>query len=122
MVEYGELPSDPIEHATDLIEEKLRLLKPNHLVYEDYRVYSWRSAAHSWSALHTPQLIGSIRTLCRQKGVLTTHHMAHEAKTFVTDDKLREWHMYKSGQKHARDALRHGLFYLLFTHKKRTNI
>jgi hypothetical protein len=33
------------------------------------------------------------------------------AKTFATDDKLEAWGFWKRGQKHARDAIRHAVYW-----------
>jgi hypothetical protein len=40
--------------------------------------------------------------------------MASQAKAFVTDQKLKEWGFWKEGMRHSRDAIRHGLYFLLF--------
>lgn len=42
--------------------------------------------------------------------------MAAQAKGFVDDDKLKAWGFWIKGKKHARDAIRHGVYYLLFTY------
>jgi hypothetical protein len=118
LLEYGQWLCTPFD--TNGIPAVIRLIErvmPDHIVYEDYKVYSFKSAAHSWSALHTPQLIGCIRMLCQQKGLKPSKQMAQEAKGFCTDDKLQEWGYWLKGNKHARDAIRHALFYLLFRHK-----
>ena len=39
--------------------------------------------------------------------------MAQQAKGFVTDAKLKEWGMWDIGHKHARDACRHCVYYLV---------
>jgi len=33
------------------------------------------------------------------------------AKTFANDDKLEAWGFWRKGQKHARDAIRHGIYF-----------
>lgn len=114
---YGQIACNPIETAG--IPNLVRLFeeaKPTKVVYEEYRVYSWKSATHSWAELHTPQFIGTIRTIASIRGIPVASHMAQQAKQFVTDDKLQDWDFYVKGQKHCRDATRHGLLYLMFTH------
>ncbi len=81
---------------------------------EDYKVYSWKADDHSWANLHTAQFIGALRIYCMQKGIPVVFQMAAEAKTFVTDDMLKHWGVYEAGMKHARDAERHILRYLMF--------
>lgn len=43
--------------------------------------------------------------------------MAVTAKNFCTDDKLKQWGFWQAGQKHARDSIRHGCYFLLFFRK-----
>lgn len=115
-----QLASAPIEKGCDLIEAAVAKYKPDKVVFENYLVYAGKAQSHSWNELHTPQLIGTIRTICRQQNIPNDKHMAQLAKEFCTDDKLHAWHYWVVGKKHARDAVRHGLYYLLFTHPKLT--
>lgn len=80
---------------------------------EDYRVYSWESDKHKWAALHTPKLVGAIHAIAHIQGVVIHLRMAQEAKTLITDNKLMEWGLYEKGERHARDATRHALLYLV---------
>lgn len=86
------------------------------LVIEDYRVYSWKAKEHSWAGLHTPRLIGAIEYMARyQLGELQlVKQSAQNAKGFCTDEKLKQWGLWQKGERHARDAIRHAVFYLLF--------
>lgn len=82
--------------------------------YEDYRIYDWKSNTHKWSELHTPKLIGAIECLMLQFGIPCESRMAVAAKGFFTDDKLREWGLYKLAKRHSRDAIRHALYQMVF--------
>lgn len=115
--EYRQLPSNPIEHGINQITRILEDL-PTKVVFEDYKVYAWKVNEHSWSALHTPELIGAIQTLCYQKKIPTHKQMAGEAKQFWSDKRLQDFGFYIPGQRHTRDAIRHGLYYLLWAHTK----
>ena len=84
------------------------------MVCENYRVYGWLVQQHSWAELHTPKLIGAIACLAYISNTPIHYQMASEGKGWVTDTKLKEWNMYNAGQKHARDAIRHACYYLLF--------
>lgn len=95
----------------------LERYEPEHVRYEDYKVYAWKAADHSNASLHTPQWIGAIRAALHLTGTPTTCKMAQQAKAFWGDDKLKLCGVYSAGQKHARDALRHLLFYLTFPDK-----
>lgn len=116
--ESGHLFSNPVEKGIDALGELINRTKPNYIVCEDYKIYGWKSASHSWSELHTPQLIGCIRMFAYTLKIPFRKEMAQEPKGFVTDDKLRAWGLYIKGKKHARDAIRHGIFFLLFTYNK----
>lgn len=87
------------------------------VVYEEYRPYRDKIKIHINANLFTPQLIGAIRLQCRMMKLKEPHkHMAGTVKPFCTDDKLSEWGWYRktAGQRHARDAIRHAAYYLLF--------
>lgn len=90
-------------------------LEPNVIVMEDYKVYGWKTKDHSWSALHTPKLIGAIQAICSMQHIELHLQMAQTAKNFCTNDKLRAWGMYSSSTRHAMDAIRHGCYWLLFS-------
>ena len=91
---------------------------PDLVVMEDYRIYEWKAEEHSWSSVHTIQLIGLIKTLCIQQNIPFVLQSAQVAKQFCTDDKLESWGYWQKGMRHARDAIRHGAYYLLFGSQK----
>ena len=117
----GQLATKTVEEGYDAI--RLDLLsgsaRPDVIVCEDYKVYGWKADDHKWASLHTAQLIGAIKVLAHQLQIPIRFQMAGEAKPFVTDEKLKEWGVYVPGQKHARDAQRHAIFYQLFGRKKK---
>lgn len=118
LVTYGQLASAPIDQGIDLLTQTIMEVNPTKIVYEDYRVYSWKTQDHTWAALHTPQLIGVIQTLARQHRLSTYKQMAQHAKQFFTNEKLEEWGYYCRGKRHATDSIRHALLYLVFNHIK----
>lgn len=97
-----------------LLIKQMELAKPDVVVCEDYKIYSWKAASHSWESLYTPQLIGAIRLYCEQAQLWLHLQMANTAKGFCKNKKLREWGYYEKGLKHGRDAIRHGCYWLLF--------
>jgi hypothetical protein len=110
---WNQLPTgDPVTAAKS-IESVFITFHPALVVCEDYRVYGHRLKQHENSALLTPRIIGMIESACHRRGIPLTKQMASLGKGFVTDEKLHAWQMFKNG-KHARDAIRHGLYYLLF--------
>lgn len=92
-------------------------IRPTFVLFEDYRIYSWRRDQHAWSGLHTPKLIGHIEALCCVYNLPYHTQMAVQAKQFCTDNRLKEWGIYHKGFQHGRDAIRHGCYYLLFGKK-----
>ncbi len=111
----GEIDTNDIAKATNEVELLISEFAPEMIVIEDYRVYKWRAKHHAGSDMLTTRVIGCIETLA-----IMSHYPhvikqpAHIAKGFCTDKKLREWGFYRKGEKHARDAIRHGAYYLLF--------
>ena len=81
---------------------------------EDYRIYSHKSDTHKWSNVHTIKVVGLLEALAESLGCKYKLRMASEAKNFVTDDYLKDWGFWRSGERHARDAIRHGIMQILF--------
>lgn len=84
------------------------------VVHEIYRVYKWKSEDHINAALHTPRLIGAIELSCAISDLTCIGQTPQVAKTFCTDDNLRAWGVYNKGSPHARDSLRHAIYFALF--------
>ena len=112
----GQVPTK--EDFARNIEDLFVTLAPAYVVCEDYRVYAHRLQQHTYSDLMTPRVLGFIQGACQLRAVPCSLQMAAVAKGFVTDDKLKAWNLYQRGMRHANDAIRHGIFYLLFNHKK----
>jgi hypothetical protein len=109
---------DTKDNYQKTVIEFFRLHQPTHVVCEDYKVYEHKLKQHAWASLHTPQLIGAIKMLAVQYDIPMHLHMAGVAKGFCTDPKLKMWGVYQPGVKHARDAIRHACYYLLFNKGK----
>jgi hypothetical protein len=104
-----------MEEGWHCIDDLFNDVQPTMVVYENYRVYAHKLERHSNSEVYTLRLVGVIEYLCDVKfNIPQYNQMAHQAKGFVTDDKLKSWGFYKSGLRHARDAMRHGIYFLLF--------
>lgn len=91
----------------------IKVLNPDLVVIEDYRVYAHKANAHTWNALYTPKLIGALQYMCQLWNIPYVMQMA-SSKQFCTDSKLKIWGYYKKASKHSMDAVRHGCYYLLF--------
>ena len=115
LMESGEIVTKPIEKAVHNIQHLMEVKQPDIVVMEDYRVYKWKTEHHGGSELLTTRVIGCIETFCVINGVANIiKQPAHIAKGFCKDSKLKEWGFYKKGERHARDAIRHGCYFLLF--------
>ncbi len=88
--------------------------KPDLVVCEDYKIYASKVDMHTYSDLSVPRLIGEIEYVCRINEIKLHKQMAATAKGFCTNNKLKEWGFYEPNKPHARDAIRHGCYYLLF--------
>jgi hypothetical protein len=115
LIMSGQIDTTDITKAT---AEVSALINRNHVaavVIEDYRVYKWRAKHHAGSDMLTTRVIGCIETLCIMNGISNIiKQPAHIAKGFCTDTRLKEWGFYVRGERHARDAIRHGCYFLLF--------
>lgn len=92
--------------------------EPEAVIVERYRVYRHKAQSHAGSDLPTVRLIGAIELLCHQHGLTLYWQTPSDAKGFITDDRLKTWKYYRAGCPHAMDAVRHGLYFLLFKHAK----
>jgi hypothetical protein len=109
MKHTGEVPG--VHEEMDRLMERL---KPDLVVFELYRIYSWKVKQHANSDVPTLQLIGQIKLLCDQKGIPWVSQSAAQGKGFVTDDKLKRWSWYFDGAGHAMDSIRHVCQWILF--------
>jgi hypothetical protein len=86
----------------------------NRIVYEEYRVRGNKFKEHVGSEVVTIQHIGAIKVIADELGIGLTKQSAGMVKGFATDVKLRRWGLYQTNKRHANDAIRHGVYWLLF--------
>ena len=115
LLAHGQLPTAEFTAAQIMAIEALFITyKPDLVVYELYTVYGWKTDSHAWNEVHTAQIIGIIRFLCLARGVPYAKQTAQIAKGFCTDEKLNAWGFIKGVPRHARDAIRHNLYWVMF--------
>lgn len=116
MISAGQLDTDELGPSFKIFMELFQQHEPVICVVEDYRVYKHKQKQHAWSELHTAKLIGVIEGAAAAYEDIerVIKQPAFVAKGFCTDAKLQEWGLYLRGQKHARDAIRHGCYHILF--------
>lgn len=89
---------------------------PDVIVSEDYKVYPWRLREHSWSTGYTMRILGMLEGIAEEHSIILFKQMAlSPTKGFCHNRRLREWGYYIKGGAHARDAIRHGCYWLLFS-------
>ena len=114
LVAQGQAKTWEMPEAVKNLADLLATYKPDHVVHEVYAVYEWKAQDHSWSQIPTLRIIGCLETLCIQQSIPYSAQTAQIAKNFCTDDKLKVWNFYIKGARHARDAIRHGTYFLMF--------
>ncbi len=115
LMDSGEIDTTSISNCIENAQHVFHTCRPEIVVMEDYRVYKWRQKQHVGSEMLTTRIIGCLETLAIQDFVNhVVKQPAHIAKGFCSDKKLKEWGMDKPGMRHARDAIRHGCYYILF--------
>ena len=115
-VEFRQLPTvnkKTRDYEWSVIEEFIDEINPDVVIIENYRIYAHKLDQHSSSDVPTLQLIGAIKYMLYKRNIPYKLQMAQQAKGFVTDAKLKEWGMWDIGHKHARDACRHCVYYLI---------
>jgi hypothetical protein len=110
-IHLWQLTTKDIGQSFDLLEALLLADPPRHVRYEDYRIYHWLAESQAWSQLHTVRLIGAMAVLFHQHSIPNSEMLAQQPKAFWTDEKLKATGTYKPGMRHARDAVRHLLYY-----------
>lgn len=90
-------------------------IQPDCVIYEDYRVYAHKLERHTHSQVLTLRIIGAIETLATMGNVPAFKQMAATAKGFCTDPLLKRWGFWEKAQRHSRDSIRHGAYFLLFS-------
>lgn len=107
----------PHEHHLEL--EQLLYRHPNAtIVCESFEFRQYRQRDNI--NLMSREYIGVVKLFGQRRGDLypVVFQTAGAAKPFVTDEKLKVMGLWVPGQKHARDALRHLVTYLVRQEKR----
>jgi hypothetical protein len=120
LIEASQLNTHDVKSTVLCLNEWLKKTMPPicYCVIEEYRVYQHKTESHAQNDMHTSRLIGCLETLLTLKGVGYQMRGAGLAKKFADDVKLEAWGFWKVGEKHARDAIRHGIYYYCTPPKK----
>jgi hypothetical protein len=89
------------------------------LQVQDYTVvcegFEYRNRARAGLVLVSRDYIGVAKRFCQERKVPYVEQTAAQAKGFVADRHIRKLGLWYSGNKHAMDATRHLLYYLIHT-------
>jgi hypothetical protein len=110
LTDAGQFPIGPLEDLDYFVTER----RPDVMVVENYRVYASRAAQHVGSEVNTAQYIGILKFIGSMYQIPVYLQMAHQAKGWVSDKRLHDLGLFQTGHKHANDAVRHGIYWLLF--------
>ncbi len=105
-----------LQRAASLLQKLNQLYTgklPITVVMERFSLYGHKAKQQIGSTFPTVEVIGIIRFTCQQLGLRVVEQSASQAKSFVSDDRLRAMQLWQVNQRHSRDAIRHALYYIL---------
>lgn len=108
------LMSEFIQTTARDLRSRIRGGPLEHIVFEEYRIRGNKAKEHVGSEVVTIQHIGAIKVAAGVLGVRLHKQSAGMAKGFTSDQKLRNWGLYQTGNRHANDAIRHAVYWHLF--------
>jgi len=111
LLEAGQKPWKEFLHYCD---NNLMLDKYSKVVIEKYRIRRNTIYANLGKNLRTVKIIGVLEFLCEENDLDYHLQPAGIGKSFFDRKKLEKMNCWIVGKQHARDAIRHGLYYLTF--------
>lgn len=129
VVEAAELSPEEcvaqLEMWTCLFSVQELMFPPPHkisvCVFERFALYAWNEKSLAGNEFKTPQLIGTIKYICRRAGVETVGQFASQGKSTYKRAPFKHWSTRdwrkalggsNIGRGHSRDALAHGYEFL----------
>lgn len=110
-------PDDPPYEAAQCIDHQVHWLldahKPDVVICERFSLRQVKPAD-----LVPVEVIGVVKDWCYRTETELTMQTASQAKHFWTNPRLKTQGIYLKGKPHANDAMRHLLYYILFTLKR----
>lgn len=101
-----------LQRASLLVKLASRYNSPV-LVMERFNLYAHKRKSQTNSSFPTVEVIGVIKHEAQKLKLPVREQSASQAKGLVPDKRLRELDFWLPGQRHARDAIRHALYYAL---------
>lgn len=84
---------------------------PSKIIYESFKLRH----TPRFPDLSPVECIGVIKQWCLLNHVHAVAQSPAQAKHFWTDDRLKQFQVYRRGKPHANDAMRHLMYYIHFT-------
>lgn len=112
LIKCGQLATYPVKNCIVSLTKFINEIAPDYVVIEEYRVYAHKAEDHAQNDMHTSRLIGALEYYLVITSIGYEMRGAGLAKGFATDEKLRDWNFWQVGERHARDAIRHGVYFL----------
>ena len=106
------------EEFCEELEESIEQDGITLIVYEDYKLRASSAKAMIGNGFPAVQVIGVVKWLANKYDVELVVQTPAQ-KEFFTDERLKLLGLYDRGQQHARDSVRHALYYQFFTGKTR---
>ena len=115
--------SNWVQYAGELenwfaIESLIKEFTPDVIVIEEFRLYADKAKSKIGHDFPEVKIIGQIEMIAQQQNIPIHKQGAGVVKQFYTDERLKSLNMWQSGQRHARDAVRHALYFFDFNKKK----
>jgi hypothetical protein len=100
------------QHTGALLDLEMLLdrYQPDVVIFESFK-YQRRDKV----VLYPREVIGVIKLWCERRGIQPIEQTPSQAKNLWTDDKIKKLGLWMPSFKHAMDALRHLLYYLVVT-------
>ncbi len=92
------------------VNSLLLSVKPSIIIVESFALYPWKSKHKQWSSFPEVEVIGAIKHEAYLHG-LQIIEQTPSTKQLFDDKKLKQLGLYKQISNHARDAVRHILYY-----------
>ncbi len=86
---------------------------PTLVIYEGYRLFPGMAQRLTGSRFEPAEVIGVIRYLCAVSDIEIIEQMPNVKEFFMPVGRLHYYNVFVDSE-HARDAARHGLYYLVF--------
>lgn len=101
--------ADQAQISLKFLWEYLHRVKPDFIIYE---IFAFRQGKQRGNLeLFSRNVIGVIQLYAELTDIHISSQMAAQAKEFMSNDRLKEEQAWLKGKEHARDAIKHLLYW-----------